>query len=72
MGNAIETKHHGPDQQWYKDHLTGVRGGEQQLLYPNADITPSQQPMQGMGSESRGLREYPIFAHFRAAAGLER
>ncbi len=49
----------------------GKREG-QQLLYPNADITPSQQPMQGMGSESRGLREYPFFAHFRAAAGLER
>lgn len=44
----------------------------QQLLYPNADITPSQQPMLGMGSENRGLREYLTFAHFGASEGLER
>lgn len=41
MGNAIEPKHHGPDPQWYKDPSHRGKGRGQQLLYPNADTTPS-------------------------------
>ena len=72
MGNAIEPKHHGPDPQWYKDPSHRGKGRGQQLLFPNADITPSQQPMQGMGSENRACASTPLLRiseHPRASNG---
>lgn len=73
MGNAIEPKHHGPDQQCRTVPLTGggSKGG-------NSYSTPTcigHHPSTSCGvwpQNNRSLREYPIFAHFGSASGLER
>ncbi len=55
MGNAIEPKHHGPDPQWYKDPSHRGKGRGQQLLYPNADITPPPALHAGHGRRTTGV-----------------
>jgi len=60
MGNAVEPKHHGPDPQWYKD--PSLRG--QQLLYPNADTTPSPALHAGHGRRTTGVCASTPFCAF--------
>ena len=73
MGYAIEPKHHGPDQQWYKDPShRGVREGGNSYSTPTRIQHRPQHFMRGMAAENPSLREPPIFAHFGAASGLER
>lgn len=55
MGNAIEPKQHGPDPQWYKDPSHRGKGRGQQLLYPNADTTPSPALHAGHGRRTTGV-----------------
>lgn len=73
MGNAIEPKHHGPDRQGYKDPSHRGKGrGATVTLPPRGYNTAPSTSCGAWPPNNRSLREYPIFAHFRAAAGLER